>query len=476
MKKPILKRLAACALALAVTAGALGALAGTALPAKAETVTGQTVYSNAKASIDASNLAEGYLIIKYTGGKNVRIKVQIEKSGGEKYNYDLNNAGNPETFPLTEGDGTYTVKVLENTTDNRYAVAYSTTLELKLRSQFLPFLYPNQYVNFTDTSKTVAKAAEITKGKTTDVERVEAVFNWAVANISYDYDKAKTVQSGYLPDVDATLASGKGICFDYAAVMSAMLRSQNIPCKLVIGWAGNVYHAWINVYIDGVGWVDGYIQFDGQKWTLMDPTFVSSGGGSAAIKALYELTPLMGLKMELGGAVSVEYAPGYQSDGEKSAEQENWQAESLEERAYKASYKGDGSDAAEKRRRELIREAAALAESCENAVLFIGLNHEFDLEGCDRPDMKLPYGQEELISAVLDANENTVIAVTAGSPVDMEVFADRAKAIVYSSYNGMEGGLAMAEVLLGRVNPSGRLPFTIPKRLEDCPATVSAII
>ena len=76
--------------------------------------------------------------------------------------------------------------------------------------------------------------------------------------------------------------------------------------------------------------------------------------------------------------------------------------------------------------------------------MFIGLNHEFDLEGCDRTDMKLPYGQEELISAVLDANENTVIAVIAGSPVDMEVFADRAKAIVYSSYNGMEGGLAMA--------------------------------
>lgn len=290
MKKPVLKRLAALGLVLALAVGTLGALAGTALPAKAETVTGQTVYSNAKASIDASNLAEGYLIIKYTGGKNVRIKVQIEKSGGEKYNYDLNNAGNPETFPLTEGDGSYTVKVLEHTSDNRYAVAYSTTLDLKLRSQFLPFLYPNQYVNFTDTSKTVAKAAEITKGKTTDVERVEAVFNWAVSNISYDYDKAKTVQSGYLPDVDATLASGKGICFDYAAVMSAMLRSQNIPCKLVIGWAGNVYHAWINVYIDGVGWVDGYIQFDGQKWTLMDPTFVSSGGGSAEIKK-YVTTP-----------------------------------------------------------------------------------------------------------------------------------------------------------------------------------------
>ena len=75
------------------------------LPEKEAVKTGVTVYSNAKASIDASNLSEGYLIVKYTGGKSVRIKVQITKSGGTTYTYDLNNAGTTETFPLTEGDG-----------------------------------------------------------------------------------------------------------------------------------------------------------------------------------------------------------------------------------------------------------------------------------------------------------------------------------------------------------------------------------
>ena len=286
MKKPIFKRLGALALALALTAGALGALAGTAMPARAETVTGQTVYANAKASIDASNLAEGYLIIKYTGGKNVRIKVQITKAGGESYNYDLNNAGNPETFPLTEGDGSYTVKVLENTTGSKYAQAYSTSVTMTLRNDFLPFLYPNQYVNYTADSKTVAKAAELC-GSLGEVDKVGKVFDFVVDNVKYDYDFDKEVSegkhTGYLPTVDNTLATGKGICFDYAALMTAMLRSQNIPCKLVIGYAGQVYHAWINVYIEGVGWVDKVIYFDGTNWILMDPTFTSSGGRSDSI-------------------------------------------------------------------------------------------------------------------------------------------------------------------------------------------------
>ena len=83
--------------------------------------------------------------------------------------------------------------------------------------------------------------------------------------------------------VDKVLEAKKGICFDYSAVMAAMLRSQGIPCKLVIGYAGTVYHAWINVYIEGVGWVDKAIYFDGKTWTLMDPTFVSTGKGSASI-------------------------------------------------------------------------------------------------------------------------------------------------------------------------------------------------
>lgn len=196
----------------------------------------------------------------------------------------------------------------------------------------------------------------------------------------------------------------------------------------------------------------------------------AGGGGSAAIKALYELSPLMGLHMCLGGNIQIEYAPGYSSEEEKTEEKENWQSSSLEDRAYKKSYEEVYSQEEEKLRKIRIAEAAELAASCEDVILFCGLNHEFDLEGQDRKDMKLPYGQEELIQAVLEANPNTILVVIAGSPVDMEDFADRARAIIYSSYNGMEGGRALAEILLGETNPSGKLAYTFPKRLEDCPA------
>ncbi len=88
---------------------------------------------------------------------------------------------------------------------------------------------------------------------------------------------ARTVKSGYLPDVDKVLERKKGICFDYAAVMTAMLRSLKIPCKLVIGYAGVEYHAWINVYSEDSGWMDGVVFFDGKTWRLLDPTFASGG-------------------------------------------------------------------------------------------------------------------------------------------------------------------------------------------------------
>lgn len=293
MKRNILKRAGTLVLALALlcaaalVVGAAGrdakAEKASTLPQKAEPKTGITVYSNEKASVDASNLAEGYIMVKYTGGKSVRIKVQITKSGGVTYTYDLNNAGRTETFPLTEGDGTYTVKVFENTSGTKYAQAFSTSLTMTLRNNFLPFLYPNQYVNYTMDSQTVAIGAQLCTAPTDDLGKVTAVFNWVVDNFTYDYEKAATVQSGYLPVVDTVLAARKGICFDYAAVMTAILRSQNIPCKLVVGYAGDIYHAWINVYVEGVGWIDKAIYFDGVNWTLMDPTFTSTGNRSQSI-------------------------------------------------------------------------------------------------------------------------------------------------------------------------------------------------
>ena len=293
MKSKIMRRAGSLCLALALMAG-MAVLAGAAgvqakaekasvLPVKQEAKTGVTVYSNAKASVDASNLGEGYLIVQYTGGKNVRIKVRITKSGTAlNYDYDLNNLGNAESFPLTEGDGKYQVTVFENTTGTKYANAFSCEVDLKLRNDFLPYLYSNQYVNYTAESQTVKTAATLCADQD-DRGKVEKVFDYVVDNFTYDDLLAATVQGGYLPDVDKVLAAKKGICFDYSAVMTAMLRSQNVPCKLVVGYAGDIYHAWINVYIEGEGWVDKVIYFDGNTWTLMDPTFTSSGKRSESI-------------------------------------------------------------------------------------------------------------------------------------------------------------------------------------------------
>lgn len=248
------------------------------LPEKATALTGVSVQKNAKASVDASNLTEGYVMVTYTGGKDCKIKVQIVKQNGTTYTYDLNKTGKTEVFPLTEGDGKYTISIFENISGTKYAQAYSCSVEMKLRNDFLPFLYSNQYVNYTAESKAVVKAAELMKGAKDQLDGVAKIYTFVTTSLKYDTELAKTVQPGYLPNIDAVLDKGKGICFDYASLMSAMLRSSNIPCKLVVGYAGEAYHAWINVYIDGQGWIDKLIYFDGENWKLMDPTFASSLG------------------------------------------------------------------------------------------------------------------------------------------------------------------------------------------------------
>ena len=106
-------------------------------------------------------------------------------------------------------------------------------------------------MNFNSASAAVQKGAELSAGVTDQLGVVSAVYNYVVKNLTYDTAKASSVQSGYLPNVDLVLAQKKGICFDYAALMTAMLRSQDIPTKLVVGYTGNLYHAWINVYLEG---------------------------------------------------------------------------------------------------------------------------------------------------------------------------------------------------------------------------------
>ena len=234
---------------------------------------GTVTYGSEGVTIDASHISEGYIMVSYTG-TNEKVKLQITGPDEVVYTYDLH--GDYETFPLTAGSGSYTVGVFENIEGTSYSTLFTQTIDVKIDDEFGPYLYANQYVNFNGDSKVVEKAEELSKPCNDDLEVIEQVYNYMISNFTYDYDKAESVQSGYLPDVDEVFEAQTGICFDYAAVMAAMLRSQRIPTRLEVGYAGDVYHAWISTYIEEQGWINGIIQFDGKNWELMDPTFAST--------------------------------------------------------------------------------------------------------------------------------------------------------------------------------------------------------
>ena len=206
-------------------------------------------------------------------------------------------------------------------------------------------------------------------------------------------------------------------------------------------------------------------------------TLHSNGGGSAEIKALYEISPLMGIKKFLGGNVEVSYADGYYVP-EKIHNDREWQETSVDDIDVDAApLMNDNvvklTEEEEKQvKAKLLEEAVTLAKEVDEVILVCGLNHDYDVEGSDRLDYHLPYEQETLIQEVLKVNKKVVVVMFAGSPVSYRRFADDARAIVWTSYNGMEGGTALAEVLFGAVNPSGKLPETIGKKIEDYPTEV----
>lgn len=243
---------------------------------------GVNVYQNDFASIDASNTSQGYVMVKYNG-TNEKVKLQITCPDQSCYTYLISDRGAYDTFPLTAGNGSYALQVLENVAGDTYTVSLAQSINVSIEDEFLPFLYPNQYVNFHTDSKAVSKGSDLAKDTYSDLDVVQNIYNYVIKNISYDTEKAQNVSYGYVPDVDDTLSSKKGICFDYAALMTSMLRSQNIPTKLEVGYSGDAYHAWISTYIDDKGWVDDIIQFDGDTWQIMDPTLAATND-SAAVK------------------------------------------------------------------------------------------------------------------------------------------------------------------------------------------------
>ncbi|MBE0679732.1 MAG: glycoside hydrolase family 3 C-terminal domain-containing protein, partial [Bacteroidales bacterium] len=188
---------------------------------------------------------------------------------------------------------------------------------------------------------------------------------------------------------------------------------------------------------------------------------MASGGLGAGVKALYEVTPLEGLTKKVGDRAEIIYVKGYEP------EQYNW-ADRFRKRTPEELEKE--AQAKEVTARKLADEAVSVASGAD-IILFVGGNNRaVETEGEDRTDIYLPSGQDKLITRIAEVNPNIITVLTSGAPNDLNTVNPLSRALLISWFNGSEGGNALADVLLGEISPSGRLPFTVPVKLEDSPA------
>jgi len=224
--------------------------------------------------------------VSLTAENDRRLKLRLTLEGGAEYTYDLPGDGTEAVFPLSQGPGEYTAQVFENTTGDRYR----SILRRQFRAQFPedePFLRPSRMVKYTEGSACAALAADLAGGLSGEAEQIDAVLSYVAGALTYDDELARTAQSGYLPDPDAALAAGKGICQDYAALMAAMLRSLGIPCQMAVGHLPTgEYHAWVRAWSETGGRLPTWgLTLTAGAWTDLDPTFLSQDPALAAYVA-----------------------------------------------------------------------------------------------------------------------------------------------------------------------------------------------
>ena len=229
------------------------------------------------ATIDASFVSQGYVIAHSSSASKLKFQVSKDEM---VYNYDLPNNDAPNVFPINMGDGHYVMRIMKNTQGNDYIEVQREEVDVVLESEFAPFLIPNQFCDYNENSACVAKARELTADATNQGEAVSRICDFVTGHVTYDTEKAKALSTmtGYVPNPDETLASGTGVCFDYASLGAAMLRSLGFPTKIITGYVtpGDLYHAWIMVYVDG-SWQTGEFSVSPDTWSRVDLTFAASG-------------------------------------------------------------------------------------------------------------------------------------------------------------------------------------------------------
>ena len=220
------------------------------------------------AVIDIGNSAQGYVMVKR--GAQMKTKIRVIGPSGKTYQRYILSDDEFHAIPLQMGDGQYTVSVWQNTSGNKYVKLTEASFVGGGSANYTRL--PNIYSEYTASSSAVRKGFGLCMNAENDLDKVRSIYNYIIESISYDYDKAASVATDYIAKPDATLASKNGICFDYASLMAAMLRTQGIPAKIVFGEVGGQSHAWNDVYIESLGWIAVGIPSNG-GWKRLDSTY-----------------------------------------------------------------------------------------------------------------------------------------------------------------------------------------------------------
>lgn len=213
--------------------------------------------------VDTATANDGYVSVTYYEPDG-KYKVLIEKDS-ERYVYDLVADNSTQAFPLQMGDGAYTVSIMQNTGGNQYAYLTNDTVSVDT-DDLAVYLAPIQMVEWQGLSEA---AGVLTQGASTDREKVEAIYGYVVTHITYDDSKITELAPGYIPDPEATLREGAGICYDFASLTASLCRASGIPARLIKGYADTVngYHAWNEIYCDGA-WITVDTSYDAQMYGM----------------------------------------------------------------------------------------------------------------------------------------------------------------------------------------------------------------
>lgn len=228
------------------------------------------VSTKAASTATITDNKDGTATITYANSENKRIAVEVKKNGSTNgYKYFVSGKNIEVCVPMTMGNGTYTVSVYKNTTGNRYTSLSQKSISLKLKDEKSVYLTSTQYIDWSTKNEAIKQATKLTKSCKSDYDKMKVIYKHIVENYSYDFDKLKKLSStaSYVPSVNDTYKSKKGICFDIASLNAAMLRSQGVETKLIMGYptnpamASGTYHAWNKAYNSA-----------NKTWVIMDST------------------------------------------------------------------------------------------------------------------------------------------------------------------------------------------------------------